>query len=107
MVRYSRGPLARAIQAKLGFVSVTALLCVSAPANLSAQTAQPAAPQPASVQRPGGGTSLPTVAVDAQRRRPSRRQRPTAPVRVRAPAPVARSAPPPSPPPAPNFSTPA
>ena len=73
----------RFIQAKAGFVSVAALLCLSAPAKLSAQTAPE---QPAQSPPQGSGqVTLPPVDVDVVRRRPAPRR---ATVATPAPAPA-------------------
>src|SRR5262245_57663962 len=79
----------RFIQARAGFVSVAALLCLSAPGKLLAQTApeQPAPAQPPPAQPPQRTTEerLPPIDVDLVRRRPPPR-RPA--VATPAPAPV-------------------
>jgi catecholate siderophore receptor len=81
----------RFIQAQAGFVSVAALLCLSAPAKLFAQTAPE---QPSPPQRTTQQETLPPVDVDVVRRRPAPR-RPT----------VATPAPAPTPPPATQPTT--
>jgi len=74
------------IQAKAGFVSVAALLCLSAPAKLLAQAAPEQSPPPSSPQQPSSQQeTLPPVDVDVVRRRPPPR-RPA--VATPAPAPA-------------------
>jgi catecholate siderophore receptor len=75
----------RFIQARAGFVSVAALLCLSAPARLLAQTA-PEQPVPTPPPERSQQETLPPVDVDVVRRRPPPR-RPA--VATPAPAPVA------------------
>src|SRR5262245_11631010 len=82
----------RFIQARAGFVSIAALLCLSAPAKLFAQAApeQPALPPSPAPQQPQSSsqeeTPLPPVDVDAVRRRPAPRRPPA--VTTPAPAPL-------------------
>ena len=86
----------RFIQTRAGFVSVTALLCLSAPVQLFAQGAEPgdAPPAPPPRQRLAQETPLPPVDV-VVRPRPPRRPQPV----VRAPAPAVVPAPVPAAPP--------
>src|SRR5262245_3580023 len=81
----------RFIQAKAGCVSVAALLCLSAPAKLLAQTVpeQPAPAQPPPAQPPQrtAQETLPPIDVDVVRRRPPRRPAVTAPAPAPAPTP--------------------
>jgi catecholate siderophore receptor len=83
----------RFIQARAGFVSVAALLCLSAPAKLFAQTA-PEQPTPSPPQRTTQEETLPPVDVEVRRRPPPRR-----------PAPAARPAPAPAPTPPQEATT--
>jgi catecholate siderophore receptor len=76
----------RFIQAQAGFVSVAALLCLSAPAKLSAQTASEQ-PAPTPPQRSAQQETLPPVDVDVVRRRPPLR-RPAVATPSPAPAPL-------------------
>ncbi|MEA2990025.1 MAG: hypothetical protein QOG83_2736, partial [Alphaproteobacteria bacterium] len=87
MSRYTGRTAQQVIQAKLGFVSVVALLWLDAPAQLAAQPAGDAAPvaqeapstQPATSgprPTPRQGEALPTVEVDASRPRAPRRRQP-------------------------------
>src|SRR5262245_43707741 len=88
----------RFIQTKAGFVSVAALLCLSAPAKLLAQTAPeqtaPEQPAPSPPERTTQQETLPPVDVDVRRRPPPRR-----------PAPVASPAPAPAPTPPQEATT--
>ena len=80
------------IQAKAGFVSVAALLCLSAPVKLLAQDTQqqPSSPPQPSPQQPSSQqeTTLPPVDVDVPRRRPPPRRRPAVAQPAPAPAPL-------------------
>jgi catecholate siderophore receptor len=83
----------RFIQTQAGFVSVAALLCLSAPVKLFAQTA-PEQPAQSPPQRTTQQETLPPVDVEVRRRPPQRR-----------PAVVARPAPAPTPLPATEPTT--
>src|SRR5262245_9643169 len=76
----------RFIQARAGFVSVAALLCLSAPAKLLAQTA-PEQPAPAQPPQRTAQETLPPIDVDVVRRRPPRRPAVTSPAPAPAPTP--------------------
>ena len=65
MSRYTGRGAQRRIQSQFGFVSIAALLCLSASPELAAQEAQPA-PTP-------GAVSLPAVRVDPARRPPAKK----------------------------------
>src|SRR5438552_13406741 len=80
----------RFVQANAGFVSVAALLCLSAPAKLLAQTA-PEQPAPSPPQQSTQET-LPPVDVEVRRRPPPRRPAAATPAPVPAPLPVTEPA---------------
>jgi catecholate siderophore receptor len=125
MSRHAGRSAQRFIQSRAGFVSVAALLCLSAPAKLAAQPATPTeqppvtqqAPEPqqpattpsVSPQQSPGQTvpattqqaPLPTVSVQADRPKPRRTQAAVGtPTRTRLPTPPAPAAPATSPLPA-------
>jgi catecholate siderophore receptor len=83
MSRYTGRGAQRRIQSQFGFVSIAALLCLSASPKLAAQEAQPAQQSPGSV-------SLPAVQVDPARRPPAKKAQkgPTTKAAKRPPAPA-------------------
>jgi catecholate siderophore receptor len=102
MSGYTGWKLKRRFQARAGFVSLAALLCLSAPPKLAAQPASPEGQTPAPQQSPSPpaapaaqpATSIPQVTVEANRRRPPRVQ--PAPTRRAVPlqSPTQRTPPP-------------
>jgi outer membrane receptor for monomeric catechols len=88
MSRYTGRGAQRFVQSKFGFVSIAALLCLSAAPKLAAEPAQEG--QPAQQQAPDA-LPLPTVRVDPAKRAPAKRakQAPTKKAAQRPPAPPA------------------
>src|SRR5260370_978152 len=104
MSRYVGWHAERPIQARAGFVSLAALLCLSAPMELAAQPTTPEGQTPAPEQTPNtqpasaaqpGTTNIRPVTVEANRRRPRPVQNaPTRRARAPLPSPTQRAPPP-------------